>query len=337
MFGSEIYRDFSEDIRWIIDKIEEEIPLFPSSLKPLIKHYLGKRLYVLSGSSKSIKFDPELGRPVPYATFWFAEALGYKDKQATRKLALGMVYSSIFTTIRDDVLDKKPSSGHYHLILANMYLHKYYSIFFDLFSPYSKFWYYLANCISEQVKYDIWNLAANYDLSVDPFAESFLEESSRYFSAVVMPSLVALAIATDNEKKIPILSRFLRHFSMGWRVYDDLKDWHEDLNVDNLNHSSILIYTLQKMGGKFDLNEDAVMSMFLSPDFVRKTYSTILGFFKAAKKDVSPLNCTYLNRFMDEQISFHSRRRDELLRSSSDFYGQIRKVLNSQARASGFL
>jgi len=328
MICSEIYTDFSKDINWIRERIQEEIITCPNSLKSLAEYYVRKRLIILSDKARTIKFDPYLGRPVPYTVFWFAEAFGLTNKEVTRRLALGLVYSSIATTIRDDIIDNELLSELSYFALEKTYLHRYLAVFNELFNPDSKFWYYLVNCIKELARYESWNLTSNYEHSFDPFSESFLKESSRYFSAVVMPTLAALAIATNNERKIPIVRKFVKHFSMGWRIYDDLKDWRMDLKVKNLNHSSTLIYTLQNVGGKSKLNEEVVQSMFLSTDFVKKAYGAMLSFFRSARKDVSAFNCSYLSRFMDEQISFHTRKRDSILRSSSDFYKQLSKILS---------
>lgn len=328
MIGSEIYTDFSKDINWIRERIREESLTYPNSLKFLAEYYVRKRLIILSDKARIIKIDPYLGRPIPYSVFWFAEAFGLTNKQTTRRLALGLVYSLIATTIHDDIIDNEPSSKLHYFALANMYRHRYLAVFDDLCDPDSKFWYYLANYIKELAQYESWNLTSNYEHSFDPFSESFLKESSRYISAAVMPTLAAMAITTDNEGKIPILSKFLKHYSMGWRIHDDMNDWQMDLKVKNLNHSSTLIYALQNVGGESNLNEEVVLSMFLSTDFVKKAYDAMLGFFRSARKEVSAFNCSYLSRFMDEQISFHTRKRDNLLRSSSDFYKQLSKILS---------
>ena len=114
MSGSEIYTDFSEDINWIRRSIQEETLTYPNSLKSLVEYYVKRRLVILSDEAQRIKIDPELGRPVPYATFWFAEAFGIENKQVTRRLALGLVYSSLSTTVRDDIIDQEPSSELHH-------------------------------------------------------------------------------------------------------------------------------------------------------------------------------------------------------------------------------
>jgi hypothetical protein len=334
MYGSEIYNDFVKDIYWLRDKIQEESRSLPDSLKPLVEHYTRKRLIIIptkSSSDSGRSFDFELGRPVPYATFWFADAFGVKNELTIRKLALGLVYSSLVTTIRDDVVDNELPFKPECFNLLNYYHHRYLEIFNEIFEEESKFWYYLAESLRDHAQYETWNLLYKYDPRTDPFSDAFLQESSRYFTAVVLPTLAALAIMTDNESDIPTVVKFLRNFSMGWRVYDDFCDWHLDLKNDNLNHSSILLYVLRNTNGKDRLNKDIVYNMFLNPNFIEGAYGAILGFFSVAQDTVSGLDCAYLTKFMDEQISFHTKRRDQILTLSSEanaeFFTQIEAIL----------
>ncbi len=310
------------------ERIREDLTSLPNFLKPLLDHFMRRRLTLLPNNDRLPQLDPRIGRPVPYSTFWFAKAFDFTNKPITRRLALGMLYSSISTTIRDDLFDQKPSSQLQHLALVNLFLHKYLEVFTDLFDSDSMFWYYYAIADKEIAQYEIWNLTSHYKHIFDPFGESFLIESSRYFSAVVMPTLVAVAIISDNEKQVPTVSNFLKHFSMGWRVFDDLMDWRKDLTVRDLNHSSILYSVKQNFDRQSNLDEAAVLSMFLSDDFVKKMYSPILNFFKKAREDILPLNCHYLTRFMDEQLDFHTQKRDALLRANSDFYNKLGKIVD---------
>ena len=310
------------------ERVREDLNSLPNFLQPLLEHFVRRRLTLLPNNDRSPQLDPRIGRPVPYSTFWFAKAFDFTNKPITRRLALGMLYSSISTTIRDDLLDQKPSSQLQHLALVNLFLHKYLEGFTDLFDSDSMFWYYYAIADKEIAQYEIWNLTSHYKQGLDPFSESFLIESSRYFSAVVMPTLVAVAIISDNEKQVPMVSNFLKHFSMGWRVFDDLMDWRKDLTVRDLNHSSILYSVKQNFDGRFNLDEAAVLSMFLSDDFVKKMYNPILYFFKKAREDILPLNCNYLTRFMDEQLTFHTIKRDALLQANSDFYNKLGKIVD---------
>jgi hypothetical protein len=315
--------------------IQKDLNSLPVFLQPLLEHFVKRRLTLLPSKDRITELDPQIGRPVPYSTFWFAKAFNFTNQPVTRRLALGMLYSAMTTTIRDDLLDHEPSSLLQHLTLANVFLHKYIEGFTDIFDPDSKFWYYLTIADKELAKYEIWNLTSHYDQSLDPFSESFLSESSRYFSAVVMPSLVAVAIISCNEKQIPTVRSFLKHFSMGWRVFDDLMDWRKDLTLRDLNHSSILYSVKQNFEDRPDLSEEAVLSVFLSDDFVKKAFGTILHFFRKAREDILPLNCDYLTRFMNEQLNFHTRKKDEFLQKNLDFFTQLNRIIEQTKTRQG--
>jgi hypothetical protein len=331
MYGSKIYKDFTEDIYWIREQIQADVRFFPDSMKPLVEHYIKKRLLIIPSKERIFgsSFDYELGRPVPYATFWFADAFGLKDEAVWRELGLGLLYSALATTIRDDIIDGEGPQDPRRTSLLNFYNHRYLEIFDSLFPRDSSFWYHLSRGIQETARYESWNLLFDKGLEIDPFSEAFLQESSRYFSAVVMPTLAALAVLTGNEGEVEVTSRFLRHFSMGWRIYDDFCDWKKDLKRENVNHSSILLYSKQRIQGITKLNEKAVHLMFLDTNFINDSYGAILRLFTKAKRDVTGLDCEYLDKFMDEQLSFHSRRRKLILERS----GEVNSGINEKLRA----
>jgi len=331
MYGSEIYNDFVDDIYWIRERIQADVSFFPDSMKPLVEHYIKKRLLIIPSKERIYgnSFDYELGRPVPYATFWFAEAFGLKDEAVWRELGLGLLYSALATTIRDDIIDGEGPQDPQRTSLLNFYNHRYLEIFDSLFPRDSSFWYHLSKGIQETAKYESWNLLFDDGLEIAPFSEAFLHESSRYFSAVVMPTLAALAVITGYKGGVEVASSFLRHFSMGWRIYDDFCDWKRDLKRENVNHSSILLYIKQKTQGITRLNEKAVHLMFLDADFINDSYGAILGLFTKAKRDIAGLDCKYLDIFMDEQLSFHSRRRKLILERS----GELNTEINEKLRA----
>jgi len=334
MHGSEIYNDFKEDIYWIRERIQADVRFFPDSMKPLVEHYIKKRLLIIPSKERIFgsSFDYEIGRPVPYATFWFADAFGLKDEAVRRKLGLGLIYSALATTIRDDIIDGEGPQDPRRTNLLNYYNHKYLEIFDDLLPKDSSFWYHLSRGIQETARYESWNLLFDDGLGVDPFSEAFLQESSRYFSAVVMPTLAALAVHAGNEGGVQVASRFLRHFSMGWRIYDDFCDWKKDLKRENVNHSSILLYIKQRTQGITELNEEAVHLMFLDADFIKDAYGAILEFYEEAKRDIAGLDCEYLDKFMDEQLSFHSRRRTLILERSGEINSEIDEKLRAILR-----
>lgn len=327
MQSSEIYSDFSEEIHWIRERVLEDTDAVPKPLRKILEYYLKERLIISPDEARVVEYDPELGRPVPYATFWFSKALGLEDEAVMIDLALGLVYSSIATTIRDDIFDQKNTQVYHHFALTSWYLQRYLTVFGKLFSRESCFWYHLAECVKEKARYESWSLSPIEYSGVSPFSESFLKESSRYFWAVVLPTIAAIAYYTNKEEKIPVVWRFLRNFSMGWRIYDDLCDWRKDLQNKNLNHSSVLIYAKQRCDPDSHIDDAFMQSLFLDSHFIEDAYDAILRFYSDARRDVSSFNSPYLTKFMDEQISFHKCRRDLLLNSGSELYRKIQRIL----------
>jgi hypothetical protein len=320
-----IYSDFSKDFNWIKNKIKEDISSCPKLVRPLAEYYVKKRLFILPDVSRRINFNPYIGRPVPYTVFWFGESFEL-ERKVSRMLALALVYYSISITVHDDIVDLGVSRESEYFALEKFFLKKYLEVFEKLFSQDSEFWFHFERWSKEFAKYEAWNNTFDLDSCSDPFSEAFLKESSRYFSSTVMPTLTGVALISENQDKIPKLERFVEHFSMGWKIYDDLKDWRTDLKIKNLNCSSILIYA-KNSAGKEEIDEEGVSNMFLSTQFVRRAYGKMLDFFEQARKDVSTLNCPYISRFLDEQVIFHSGRRDIILKSSSDFYHKLYKIL----------
>ncbi len=328
----QIYSDFSSDISWISERIREETSALPDSLRSLAEYYLEKRPVFLPDRDRLSEIDRDLSRPTPYAVFWFADEFGLADREIARKLALGLVHSRMAFAVLDYIIDQESQSTSHSVALAGLYLHRYFTTFDDLFDPYSKFWHCLASYTENFMQYLYRDFTVKHEhcnmLKLDPFSESFLKESSKSYSALVETILAALAFLTNNETRIPIVNKFCEDYALAHRIHDDLNDWQEDLRTDNLNHSSVLTYALQKIGGKLRLTEELVRSMFLDTDFIEKIYGAILGFLEAAREDVSAFSSAYLSSFIDGQISFHTRRRGILLRTSSDFYKELARILN---------
>jgi hypothetical protein len=328
MKGSKIYTDFSEDIQWIQDRIFLDKKTIPASIQPLFEYYIRKRLIICPEETRLVKHDPNLGRPVPYATFWFAKALELEDQEVTRDLALGLVYSSIATTLHDDILDQENASINQLSTLESLFLEKYLYIFNKIIPKNSCFWYYPTYCFREKAYYDIWSQSPLKILNVSPFSRSFLEESSRYFKATVLPTLAAIAYYTDNEDKIQHINNFLKNFSMGWRIYDDLCDWRIDLGSKNLNNSSVIMYAKQATSGDTIIDENLIKSLFLDSNFIMNAYNAIIEFYNEAIRNISIFESCYLSQFMEEQIYFHECRKEMILDSGSEFYKKLQNILD---------
>ena len=216
----QINDDFLVEIRWIGERIREEALNFPNSLKPLAEHYISKRLIFSTEKDGIIRLDPKLGLPtrniIPQVVFWLADAFGLKEIEVTKRLALGLVYSSLAFAVLDDTIEQETQSTSSNLALANMYLHRYLNSFEGLFKQDSKFWHYLATSIKEftlLVYQDFTYKHESQDIdSLDPLSETFLLESSKSYSALVMTTFAAIAYVTNNEAKIPQLTKFFKKY-----------------------------------------------------------------------------------------------------------------------------
>ncbi len=329
MLGSEIYSNFTNNIRWLQEQVGEDDRNLPPRLRQMGKRITSERLFVVPDGIHTPRLDPEFGRPIPYSVFWFADALGYTDNTTVNSFALAMIYSSMSSTLRDDIVDSKELKGErLHLLeLSNIFQRKYIEIFEKAFGRRSSLWCYLAQALDEQLRYESWNKAFTLETCRNPFSSRFIKDSSRYFYAVVIPSLVAVALAAGAENKVARIARFARHLSMGSRVHDDLKDCRTDLDMEDMNHSCILLYARQCIGGRKELDEETLASLFLSEGFVRSVYEPILLYFNKAREDILPFNSRYLTKFMDEQLSFSARARDATLKRQSNFFGSIESLL----------
>lgn len=329
MVSSDIYLDFADNICWIQDRVGEDVKNLPPRLRRVGNKVASERLIIVPDGSHPLQLDPEFGRAIPYSVFWFADALGYTDSTTINSLALALVYSSISVTLRDDIADSTELRGErLHLLeLSNIFQRKYVKIFEKTFDRSSSFWYYLAQALDEQLRYESWNKAFMLESCRNPFSAHFIEDTSRYFYAIFMPSLVAVALAAEAEDEVAKITRFSRHLCMGARVHDDLMDCRTDLGIADMNHSCILLYARRYIGGGKELDEKTLASLLLSKDFVRSVYEPILHYFNKAREDVLPLNSRYLTRFTDGQLSFHTRARDATLKRQSNFFGNLESLL----------
>jgi hypothetical protein len=327
-----IYDDFSDEIVWCKKRILEDCKNLPESLIPLSQYYTSKRILVLPDKDRPVvMIDPELGRPIPYIVFWVTEALGL-DRNIAKRLALGLLYATLAYVVLDDIVDEENDPTLLNVSLGNIYLHNYLASFDGLFDASSGFWHYLADSTKRFMKslYDDYSFKhGKHDVSeFDPLSEQFLWRSCGSYSILVMTILVAAAYATNNVEKIPALDRFWYKYAMAHRLHDDLNDWMEDLVMEDYNYSPILIYALQHYEEKTRLSEEKVLSMFMSDEYVNRIYSVIFDLIRAASVEVSSLNEIYLSRYLDEQVIFHTRNRDGLLKTTSSFQRELTNILD---------
>jgi hypothetical protein len=328
----QIYSDFRNEVTRLQKMHNRELASFPREIDAIARYYLRKRLLILN--DKDIEFDGRLGRPVPYLAFWFADALGLKDKQTIRQLAASLMYISIWVSIKDDLQDGraaingKIACDNAYVCLANIYFSKYINIFREMFTSESRFWYILTNCLDQWSKYESWSFLYSYNNNTDPLSEKFLSKASSYLPAIMLPSLAAIALVTRNHTKIPLVAEFLKHYWMAWKIVDDIRDWQKDLKVRRYNHSSVLYYSLRKAAAKPPrLGPEDIISTFSDKNSIKKIYNAMLEFYKAARHDAQKLRSVYLSKFMDLQIEFHADERDSLLTSRLEFIRRLENMI----------
>jgi hypothetical protein len=316
-------------------EIREETQTLPDSLKPCAEHYVAKKLIFSPDKNGFIKLDPKLGLPtrnfMVNIVFWLAEAFGLEDREVSKKLALGLLYSSLAFGILDDVIEQETKSTSREVALANIYLHRYLKSFENLFEPDSIFWHYLASKIKEFTQLIFKDYTYKHEQkdinALDPLSEPFLLESCKSYSALVMTTLAALAYASNKEYIISQLNKFWNNYAMGHRIYDDLNDLRQDLTMKDYNNSSVLLFILQNAGNKSKLDEKLVWSVLMDAEFIENIYDTMLTLFKKAKEDAYAFNSIYLDTFMEELISLHKRKKESLLTAKLNFYKELAEVL----------
>jgi hypothetical protein len=132
-------------------------------------------------------------------------------------------------------------------------------------------------------------------------------------------------LAQRDDAIVPMRA-FLGHFSMGWRIFDDLSDWELDLDMMHRNHSTVL-HRASELAGTGAVTRGIVLSSFMDATFIEDLYGQMLAQFAKARRNLGPFRNPYLTRFMDEQLEFHTRMRNELLRSASLLRERLSKTL----------
>jgi hypothetical protein len=149
---------------------------------------------------------------------------------------------------------------------------------------------------------------------------------------ITTPSVIAIALLTKNEQRIPQIQRFLTCYFMGYRIADDLRDWTEDLQIKNYNRSTVIHFAIGLRGGK--INEKWMAGFFLNKKFRVKVYGTMKKHYLAAKKEVSDLNSPYLNEFVETQISYFEEEDEYFSAVNARFEDSIKRVLEGVVQTS---
>jgi hypothetical protein len=326
--GSRIYYDFSPEVAWIRQKVAHDLHLLGPSAQSSARFYTEERLRILQGRVTIRLTDRRMGSPVPYLAFWFADALGL-DVSLRRLSALSLVYNTIAVTVRDDIADSESANNPGNLEFSLYWYRKYIETLREVFPSEREFRKVISWAEAEGSKFEEWNSAPMGDSYRRPYSADFLADASRYLVAGTLPTLIAIAHAAGRKAEVPRIKSFLTTFSMGWKIFDDLMDWKEDLAIRDMNRSSVLIYVWNKMGNKYAVDRLQVLSWFLDKEFVRDAYGAMIGYLLKAKKSVSSLSNFYLDRFMEDQIGLQTDKMNSLIGLAESTLSDINEHLTS--------
>jgi hypothetical protein len=310
--GSRIYYDFSPEVAWIKKEVARDVQRVRPSGRSVARFYTEERLNILRGRESIRVTDQRMGRPIPYLAFWFADALGL-DNRRRRLAGLSLVYNSIAVTMRDDIADSRLAKSPENSKLARFWSKKYTETLREIFLSDHEFRKATSWADAEWKRFEEWSSIPLGNASRHPFSEDFLKETSRYYVASTLPTLVAISHAAGKEMEVPRIKRFMTMFSMGWKIFDDLMDWEGDLAARELNRSSILIYVWNRTDRKKEVDRMESLSWFLDNEFVEEAYGAMIAFFLEAQRAVRSLRSSYLDRFMEELIGFQTDKRESLL------------------------
>jgi hypothetical protein len=317
-----IYSEFDPEILWIRNAVSEDALKLPSPYERFLDYYLNDRLKILTNP---LPREAKLGRIFPYAVFWLAIALPNKDIGNVRKLALSGVYDCLSVTIEDDLIDCHLEAGRERLTaLGDNYAKARNKLRRELFGPNSRFWDILSDCNTEHALYKKWN--SSYNEWADPLSDTYLRNSSRYVVSVLLPSLGGVATLAKSEDKIDGISQFLETFSMAWRIVDDIWDWQEDLQVRNLNNSTILHLIKSELKAE-KISEEDVLAAFLDDKLVQTIYQRVVELLKSAKESSHEIICPYLEQFMENQIDYYASQCDSLLGLNKSFQKDLTSLM----------
>jgi len=313
MRGTGIYSDFDQETAWIRREIIRDIESLPSSLRSRAKSYTIGRRRILEQGGVHAGPDGSLGTPVIYAAFWFSDALGLKNGRLRQLAGYSLVCTWVAATLRDDHMDSGPAKDTWKAKLAKFWFERYHESLRELFPTEQGFQHVVSSAEAEWRKYRKWQSNPTGSENPHPFSEDFLKESSRYYVACSLPPLVGIAHAAGRNRDAPRIERFLRMFSMGLRIVDDLMDWEEDLTAFQMNRSSVLIYVKNKMQPTGALDRIDVLSCLQSDELLNDAYGAMIGYFRKAWRTAEAFGSPYLVSFMQDVMESQSKERESLL------------------------
>lgn len=307
---SDIYLEYQPSIKNLKARLTEFNATIDVKLTDISNYYLFERLPLLSGP---VTIDRRFGAPIPYMIYWLSEHLALQDQNIIDDLALSLLYVSLANCARDDLVDEDTHFRNSELVsFANTLYCRYLEIFKSLFPETSSFWSLLAKSQQKWAEYEIWSHNYSPSSTMDTFSGEFLSRSSSYLVSITFPSLAAVAFLTKNRDKIKEIYHFLENYWMGWKILDDIKDWHKDIIKQDFNKSSFLYSVLARVNEMgIELNKNSVLSLYHNEIFIKSVYTNVDRFYSDALSVLSDPKPIKFIEFINRQIDYnHSQVRN---------------------------
>jgi hypothetical protein len=329
-----IYTEFDSDVKWIQERVRADCRKLPSAVKDVAQYYLSKRVKVFHDED-FVPPHPLSPRPIPYLAFWFARDCGLNEVQVRRLLGLSLVYACLSASPSDDLLDGSAFATRQQMYLARWFWERYFLALRNLFSAGSAVWYVVSKSMADWGNGENCTLFQGIDGETDPLSVGFLRKTSRYMAALIFPTLAGVAFLSNRPKAVNAISRFTNYYCMGWRILDDLRDWSEDSSRTKIDNSCVLSFLRNYAGipRSAPLTQELIVSLFSDQAVIEQIYSTMKGFYLAAKREAASLKATYVTRFIDQQLLGHEAECLRIAAESNKFKEALAQLLEAECHS----
>ena len=135
-----------------------------------------------------------------------------------------------FCLYYDKIIDNREKVTPEELFAFNMYNEKANKILHHYFKKDSIFWKYYDKYLKEYVSAVLEEQNKHYNSIDEKFTEQDFYRIAKGKSAFAKYIPAALAILSNEAEKIEIFENFQDDFYVGFQIFDDIRDWKEDIN-----------------------------------------------------------------------------------------------------------
>lgn len=228
---------FSDEIIEIGKRISFEL----SKRYDRINSLFGKDILVVKGIGEYYLYP-----------FFFEDDFGIDDKEKLFKVALaGAMYFDL-VLLNDDLYDELSSKNDKEIIYAKDFLNaESIKVLCELFDINSRFWDYFYKYNGEFINANILEKEKKEN---QEFTYKEFQIISRGKSAIAKITVAALACLSDQYDKIDSLEEAQGLVAEAMQLFDDLRDWKEDIKLKQPSWILNKIRTENALNDIYDLN-----------------------------------------------------------------------------------